>query len=206
MSAAADEGFQQGLPADLCLRGQFASLEPMSLEHEADLNAAAADGELYKLKVTRVPDLNEMPATIELALQEKQAGSKFPFVVRRLSDGRIVGSTSYYDIRPEHKNVAIGFTWYGKSAQRSAINTECKLLLLSHAFERLGCIAVAFHVDDTNTVSQAAVTRLGAKHDGVLRNHQLMPDGRIRHTYCYSITDAEWPAIKQRLMARLARG
>ncbi len=195
--------FHAGLPENLILTGQHAALEAMLSSHLDDLNLAAADGELWKLNVTRVPDHCEMPAVIEEALANKIAGEQFPFVVRRLSDGRIVGSTRYYDIKPDFRNLAIGFTWYSESAQRTAINTECKLLLLTHAFEKLDCISVAFHVDHTNLVSQAAVERLGAKRDGFLRNHQIMPDGRIRHTVCYSIIDSEWPEIKSRLTDRL---
>lgn len=198
--------FRSGLPQDLRLGGQFAALEPLQASHLDDLNLAAADGELWQLKVTRVPDHEEMPGVIDEALAKKDAGEQFPFVVRRLADKRIVGSTRYYDIKPQFRNLAIGFTWYSQSAQRTAINTECKLLMLTHAFEALACISVAFHVDHTNLASQAAVERLGAGRDGLLRNHQIMPDGRIRHTVCYSIIDTEWPAIKARLIDRLKRG
>ena len=196
--------FSDALPAELRLEGKHASLLPMWTEHERDLIAAAEDGELWNLSVTRIPDADGMAAMIKDALQKRDSREQLPFVVLRHSDQKIVGSTRYYAINKEHRNLSIGFTWYSKSAQRTAINSECKLLLLTHAFEVASCISVAFHVDDTNTVSQAAVERLGAKHEGILRNHQIMPDGRIRHTYCYSITDTEWPAIKQRLQQRLA--
>lgn len=197
--------FETGLPDDLILTGQHAALQAMRCEHLDDLNLAAADGELWNLKVTQVPNDQEMPAVINETLAKKASGEQFPFVVRRLADNQIVGSTRYYDIKPQYRNLAIGFTWYAQSAQRTAINTECKLLLLSHAFEELDCISVAFHIDHTNLVSQAAVKRLGAKQDGLLRNHQIMPDGRIRHTYCFSIVDSEWPEIKSQLSARLNR-
>ena len=188
---------------DLVLKGEFASLEPLSVKYIDELIAAASDGELWNLTCTSVPSPQTMAETISEALKEKQSGSQFPFVVRRLSDNKIVGSTRYYSIRPEHRNLSIGFTWYAKSAQRTVINTQCKFLLLEHAFETLNCISVALHVDDTNLVSQAAVKRLGAKQEGILRNDRIMPDGRIRNTHCYSIIDNEWPDIKRGLEGRL---
>lgn len=184
------------IPDDIELVGKFATLEPLSETHLEGLVTAVKDGELWKLTCTRVPSPESMQQTITQALEEKRVGQQFPFVVRRLSDNKIVGSTRYYLIRPKDRNLSIGFTWYGKSAQRTAINTQCKLLLLSYAFETLNCISVAFHVDDTNLVSQAAVNRLGAKHEGILRNDRIMPDGRIRNTHCFSILDSEWPQIK----------
>ena len=191
------------IPPDLTLKGEFASLEPLSVEHIDELTVAAADGELWNLACTSVPSPQTMAETISEALKEKHSGDQFPFIVRRLADNKIVGSTRYYSIRPEHRNLSIGFTWYAKSAQRTVINTQCKFLLLKHAFETLNCISVALHVDDTNLVSQAAVKRLGAKHEGILRNDRIMPDGRIRNTYCYSILDVEWPEVKQGLVGRL---
>ena len=192
------------LTPDLRLVGQHALLEPLTNAHHDDLCAATMDGELWKLKCTTVPSPTTMAETIASALRDDTAARlQFPFVVRRLSDNKVVGCTRYYWIRPEHRNLSIGFTWYAKSVQRTAINTECKFLLFKHAFEELGCISVALHVDDTNTVSQKAVERLGAKHEGVLRNDRIMPDGRIRHTYCYSITNSEWPAVKERLKSYL---
>ena len=193
------------IPDDIELVGKFATLEPLSESHHQDLVAAVNDGELWKLTCTRVPSPKSMQQTITQALEEKRAGQQFPFVVRRSSDNKIVGSTRYYLIRAKDRNLSIGFTWYGKSAQRTAINTQCKLLLLNYAFETLNCISVAFHVDDTNLVSQVAVKRLGAKHEGLLRNDRIMPDGRIRHTHCYSIIDSEWPEIKHALEERLTK-
>lgn len=180
-------------------------LEPMQISSCEALIEAAADGHLWNLKVTQVPSPEQMSGEISDALDKKARGEQFPFVICRLEDEKVVGSTRYYQIDALNRNLSIGFTWYSKSAQRTAINTECKLLLLSHAFENLGCISVAFHVDGINHVSQAAVKRLGASHEGILRNHKIMPDGRIRHTHCFSIIDSEWPHIKQQLEQRLAR-
>ncbi|MCL4143785.1 UNVERIFIED_CONTAM: hypothetical protein GTU68_067127 [Idotea baltica] len=193
------------IPDDLILTGEFAALEPLSTEHKDELIRAASDGELWTLTCTSVPSPDTMEQTIAEALSEKRAGDQFPFIVRRLSDNKIVGSTRYYYIKPQHRNLSIGFTWYGKSTQRTAINTQCKMLLLSYAFETLNCISVALHVDDTNHASQAAVKRLGANQEGILRNDRIMPDGRIRHTHCYSILDSEWPEVKDRLTRYLGR-
>ena len=187
------------IPDDLRMVGDFAALEPLIIEHKDELVQAVSDGELWTLTCTSVPSPETMEQTIAETLREKRAGDQFPFIVRRLSDNKVVGSTRYYNIKPQHRNLSIGFTWYGKSAQRTAINTQCKLLQLSYAFETLKCICVALHVDDTNLVSQAAVKRLGAKQEGILRNDRVMPDGRIRHTHCFSIIDNEWPEVKGRL-------
>jgi RimJ/RimL family protein N-acetyltransferase len=172
------------------------------LQHCEELGDAAADGELWNLHFTGVPRRSKVKAYVSEGLANPQ---HFAFVVRRNSDRKIIGCTRYYDIQADHRNLAIGYTWYSKSVQRTAVNTETKLLLLSHAFERLKCIGVAFHTDNQNYPSQAAIERLGATKEGVLRNHRIMPDGRIRHTWCYSIVDSEWPAIKKNLQQRLRR-
>lgn len=161
--------------------------------------AAASDGELWNLAFTSVPRPENVADYIKQAQHHRELGQAQPFVVRRLADDLIVGATRFYDIERQHHTMAIGYTWYAQSAQRSVVNTECKLLMLSHAFETQGCISVAFHTDNLNTRSQNAIARLGAQKEGVLRNHRIMPDGRVRHTWCYSITDAEWPAVKARL-------
>ena len=192
------------IPDNLSLPGKFASLEPLAEDHIDELIAAASDGELWKLSCTSVPSPESMQQTIIDALNDKRAGDQFPFVVRRLTDNKIVGSTRYYNIKPSHRNLSIGFTWYSKSAQRTAINTQSKLLLLRYAFESLDCICVAFHVDDTNLASQAAVKRLGAEFEGVLRNDRIMPDGRIRHTHCYSIIDSQWESVCSVLNTKLS--
>ena len=194
----------ESIPLDLRLAGEYAALEPLQTEHCTALLDAASDGELWNLRVTTVPGPGEVEEYVGEALEQRQQGAQFPFVVRRLSDRQIVGCTRYYGIRPAHRNLAIGYTWYAKSAQRTAVNTDCKLLLLGYAFEQLDCVNVAFHTHHENYASQAAIQRLGAKHDGVLRNDQVMPDGQVRDTYCYSIIDTEWPQVKRNLIARLA--
>ncbi|MFT5136408.1 MAG: RimJ/RimL family protein N-acetyltransferase [Arenicella sp.] len=195
--------FSEGLPFDLKLCGEHVSLEPLQKQHCTELGDAAADGELWNLHFTGVPNRETVAAYVHTALENKLAGTQHPFIVRRISDSKLIGCTRYYDIELSHPNLAIGYTWYSKSVQRSAVNTETKLLLLSYAFERLRCISVAFHTDDQNLTSQAAIARLGATKEGVLRNHKRMPDGRIRHTWCFSIIDSEWPEIKQALTNRL---
>lgn len=186
-----DQQFLDALPHQLTLTGEYASLEPMQLSHVSDLNEAAADGQLWHLSVTTVPDKRGMRDYVEHALRQRDSGNELPFVVRRLCDNRVVGSTRYYQIKPQHRNFSIGFTWYSESAQRTAINTECKLMLLQYAFEKAGCISVQWHTYHGNKRSQAALVRLGASVEGVLRNHMILADGRIRHTHCYSMLDQE---------------
>ena len=198
-----EDVFERGLTESLSLTGESVILEPLQVEHCADLVEAAADGELWNLNFTVIPNPEEMAAYVAEAINNRSAGSQFPFIVRRTRDGKVVGCTRYYDIQASHRNLAIGYTWYSKSVQRTAVNTETKLLLLDHAFEKLSCISVAFHTDDQNHVSQAAIARLGAKKEGVLRNHRVMPDGRVRHTHCFSICESEWQGVKTRLVNRL---
>lgn len=193
------------IPYDLTLQGENVLLEPLQIEHSEALGQAAADGELWNLKFTGVPTVSDMPQMIEKALANRDAGTELPFTVRRLSDQKVVGTTRFYFLSEEHRNLSIGYTWYSRSVQRTAVNTESKLLLLSYAFERLGCISVAWHTDDLNHNSQKAIERLGAKFEGVLRNHKIMPDGRYRDTHCYSMLDTEWPESKAFLTQCLAR-
>jgi len=188
---------------DLTLSGKYACLEPMQAEHSEALGLAAADGELWNLKFTGVPTIAGMPEMVEKAIEKRCAGTEFPFVVRRQSDQKIVGATRYYFLSQENRNLSIGYTWYAKSAQRTSINTECKLMLLRYAFEQLSCISVAWHTDNLNHNSQAAIQKLGAKFEGVLRNHKIMPDGRIRHTHCFSMLDTEWRESEEILEHRL---
>jgi len=197
---------REDIRPDLTLTGDYVRLDPLLQEHCDQLGDAAADGELWNLHFTGVPNRQAVAAYVADAISQRQAGKQQPFVIRRISDQKIVGCTRYYDIEVVHRTLAIGYTWYSKSVQRTATNTETKLLLLSHAFDKLGCMSVAFHTDNQNTISQAAIERLGAQKEGVLRNHRRMPDGRIRHTWCYSIIDSEWPDIKQRLTQRLIKG
>jgi N-acetyltransferase len=177
-------------------------LEPMTPEHAGELAAAARDGELWNLRVTSVPAPHETGAYIAAALQGYADGHMLPFVVRDLAAGRIIGSTRYHDIVPEVERLEIGYTWYGKSMQRSHVNTSCKLLLMTHAFETLGARLVGWRTDNLNLASQQAIERLGARKDGVLRHHALRRDGTVRDTVMYSMTADEWPAAKARLTAR----
>jgi len=172
-------------------------LQPMSLEHVDALKAAAADGELWNLRVTSVPEPANTRAYVERALSMTD---RLPFVVVDLENGnRIVGSTSYHDIVPAIDRVEIGWTWYARSTQRSHVNTCAKLLLLTHAFETLGAKVVGWRTDNYNFASQQAIERLGAKKDGVIRHHALRRDGTVRDTVMYSVTAGEWPEIKAHL-------
>ena len=188
-------------PVTLADRG--VELRPMTLEHEAGLRAAAADGELWNIRVTSVPEPEQTRKYIEDALALREAGSRFPFVAVEAATGRVIGSSSYHDIVPALKRVEIGWTWYAKSVQRSHVNTTCKLLLMTHAFETLGCHVVGWRTDNFNFASQAAIERLGAKKDGVLRGHALRRDGTIRDTVMYSLRSGEWPEVKAQLLHSL---
>lgn len=190
------------------LVGTHVRLEPLELQHAEGLRAAAFDGELWRLPYTTVPGINPGDAEeyIEHALIGQASGKSMPMVVwRRNADGSetIVGTTRFYDADRSVPRVKIGFTWYAKSAQRTAVNTECKLLLLGHAFERWLCEAVVIETSHVNKTSQAAIQRLGAKLDGVLRAHLRHPDGSLRDTHVYSILEDEWPDVKAHLRARL---
>ena len=184
-------------PVTLALRG--VRLVPLALEHEAGLRAAAADGELWTLRVTSVPEPQDTRAYIETALQMRAEGSRFAFAVEDELSGRVLGSTSYHDILPAVKRVEIGYTWYAKSVQRTHVNTCCKLLMMSHAFDTLGCHVVGWRTDNYNHASQAAIERLGAKKDGVIRGNALRRDGTIRDTVMYSLRSGEWPEVRAHL-------
>ena len=173
-------------------------LEPLTLEHVGALKAAAADGQLWNLRVTSVPTPEDTQGYVERALA---MDNRLPFVVVDLeNDGRIVGSTSYHDIVPAIDRLEIGWTWYAKRTQRSHVNTGAKLLLLNHAFEALGAKVVGWRTDNYNFASQKAIERLGAKKDGVIRHHALRRDGTVRDTVMYSVTAGEWPEIKAHLL------
>ena len=187
------------------LTGDVVTLEPLQHDHVGALATAASDGRLWELWYTGVPTREGMAADVEDRLAQQDAGRMLPFVVRRLSDGVVVGESTYCNAEPEVPRLEIGHTWYSKRVQRTAINTECKLLLLTHAFEVLGCIAVEFRTHWFNQASRVAIERLGAKQDGVLRNHQLMPDGSRRDTVVFSIVDGEWPAVRRHLEHLLDR-
>lgn len=187
------------------LEGQYVRLEPMTLEHEDELNAAAADGELWKSTVTIVPTRAEMAAYISTALSAQAQGRELQFVIIRKASNGIVGHTRFYDIERHDRHVEIGYTWLAASAQRTAVNTESKLLLLTHAFETWRCIRVSLITDVLNQQSRAAILRLGAKQEGILRNHLIMQGGRYRDSVMFSIIEAEWPEVKARLEARLGK-
>ncbi|HKX95209.1 MAG TPA: GNAT family protein [Methylibium sp.] len=188
----------------LTLAGRHARLEPLGRDHEAGLVEAARDGELWQLWYTSVPSPEGMAAEIERRLALQAAGSMLPFTVFDAA-GRVAGMTTYMHIDAAHRRVEIGSTWTRRSAQRSALNTECKLMLLTQAFEALDCIAVEFRTHRLNTQSRRAIERLGAQLDGILRAHQRLADGSLRDTAVYSITAAEWPAVRQHLRWQLER-
>ena len=184
-------------PTTLNKRG--IALVPLALDHEAGLRAAAADGELWNLRVTSVPEPDQTRAYIESALQMRKDGNRFAFAVTDEATGTVLGSTSFHDILPAVKRVEIGYTWYAKRCQRSQVNTTCKLLMLTHAFEALGCRTVGWRTDNYNFASQRAIERLGAKKDGVIRGHALRRDGTVRDTVMYSLSAGEWPEVKAHL-------
>jgi RimJ/RimL family protein N-acetyltransferase len=190
-------------PTPLTLELNGVRLEPLGPQHAEGLLAAAQDGELWNLRITSVPAPNEVDAYIDKALGMRP--SRLAFAVVDAASGAVIGSTSYHDILPEIGRIEIGYTWYAKSRQRSHVNTTCKLLLMTHAFEKLGAALVGLRTDNFNHASQAAIERLGARKDGVLRHHALRRDGTVRDTVMYSITAGEWPEIKAQLRYRLER-
>ncbi|WP_375140735.1 GNAT family N-acetyltransferase [Inhella proteolytica] len=180
-------------------------LVPLSLDHEDGLRAAAADGELWNLTFTSVPEPDDTRGYIERALAQQAAGNRLPFAVLDSASGRVLGSTSYHDIVADLDRLEIGYTWYAQSCWRTAINTTAKLLLMQHAFETLGAALVGWRTDILNLRSQAAIERLGAHREGVIRHDLRRRDGTVRDTVRYSLLASEWPAAKARLLVRLAR-
>ena len=189
----------------ITLTGTHASIEPLGREHEEALQRAVADGELWRLWYTTVPPPEKMGQYIAFALDMRERLDAMPFVIREKSSGEIVGCTRYFNVDATNRHLEIGHTWYSKRVQRGPINTECKLMLLTHAFEKLQCIAVEFRTHWFNHASRTAIERLGAKQDGVLRNHQVLADGSMRDTVVFSIIDGEWPAVKRHLRYQLER-
>jgi N-acetyltransferase len=187
------------------LRGALVSLEPLGPEHGSALAAAAADGELWRLWYTSVPSPDGVSDYVARALAMRKDEGAMPFAVRCAQSGDVVGSTRFCHVDAQNRRVEIGYTWYARRLQRTGLNTECKLLLLTHAFEELRCIAVEFRTHWFNHASRAAIARLGAKQDGVLRNHMLGPDGQLRDTVVFSIIEGEWPAVKTHLQYELER-
>ena len=186
------------------LEGRHAKLVPLALDHAVDLGAAAEDGSLWTLWYTSVVPPDRMADEIERRLALQAAGSMLPFAVIDPASNRAVGMTTYMNVDAKNRHVEIGSTWYAKHVQRTGLNTECKLMLLTHAFETLKCIAVEFRTHWMNHQSRTAILRLGARQDGVLRNHQIAPDGSYRDTVCFSILESEWPAVRSHLQYKLA--
>lgn len=185
-------------PVTLSARGL--TLVPLTLDHENGLRLAAADGELWKIRITSVPAPDQTRQYIEDALAMREAGHRFAFAVTDQATGTVLGCTSYHDIVPAVQRVEIGWTWYAKRCQRTHVNTTAKLLMLTHAFETLGCQVVGWRTDNFNFASQAAIERLGAKKDGVIRGHALRRDGTVRDTVMYSMRRGEWPEAKAQLL------
>jgi RimJ/RimL family protein N-acetyltransferase len=192
-------------PEPITLRSSRVTLEPLSHAHHGDLAEAVQDGELYKLWYTVIASPEKMHAEIDRRLGLQEKGSMLPFAVIDHASRKAVGMTTYMNIDAAHKRVEIGSTWYRKSVQRSNLNTHCKLLLLGHAFDTLGCIAVEFRTHLFNTPSRRAIERLGAKLDGILRNHQRASDGTLRDTVVYSIVESEWPTVRSHLSWQLEK-
>jgi len=189
-------------PEVVTLRGPHARLEPLSSQHHDGLVEAVKDGELWKLWYTSVPTPGDMTKEIDRRLGLQASGSMLPFTVFD-ADGKVCGMTTYMNIDAANRRVEIGSTWYAKSAQRGALNTQCKLLLLGHAFDALNCIAVEFRTHFFNHQSRRAIERLGAKQDGILRSHQIGPNGTLRDTVVFSIIAGEWPTVKAHLNYQL---
>ena len=192
-------------PRPVTLEGQGVRLEPLTSAHEAALQAAVNDGRLWELWFTAVPEPDKVGDYIRIALEGQKAGHMLPWAVRDLATDSIVGSTRYHDIQADVGRVEIGYTFYAKSRQRTHIKTACKLLLMTHAFETLGCMVVAFRTDNFNFASQKAITALGAKLDGVIRHNWKRRDGSVRDSMMYSIMKHEWPEVQKHLTFRLAR-
>jgi N-acetyltransferase len=188
----------------ITLAGSYIRLEPLSLEHVADLAAVGCDDSIWEYMVYgKVRTQADMRAWVEEMLNKQSRGADLPFAVIHIESGRAVGATRYMEIEPQHRRLEIGGTWYGRDYQRTRVNTECKYLLCAHAFEKLGCIRVQLKTDSRNERSQRAIERLGAVKEGILRNHMITPEGVIRHSVYYSIIDAEWPAVKGDLLKKL---
>jgi len=192
-------------PEPVTLERDGVRLEPMKPGHAPELEAAAADGELWKLWYTSVPDPGGCAKYVEVGLEGQAKGHMLPWVVRDIASGKVVGSTRYHDIVAAVDRVEIGWTWYSKSFWRTHVNTTCKLLLLAHAFDKLGCKVVGLRTDNFNFRSQRAIEALGAKKDGVIRHHWPRRDGTARDSVIYSILVAEWPDVRRHLEMRLAR-
>ena len=189
----------------LTLTGTTVELQPLQPQHASALLDAAADGELWNLKVTNVPGPATVDQYIDTALRGRDAGTVIPFIIVRRDSGQVVGSTRFWKVDRVNRKLEIGHTWLAQSTQKSSINTEAKLLLLTYAFEVLDCVRVQFTTDELNEKSRAAILRLGAVQEGIVRHERIMPDGRKRNSVRFSIIDSEWPQVKAHLLAKLQR-
>ncbi|WP_017476834.1 GNAT family N-acetyltransferase [Pseudomonas sp. PAMC 26793] len=190
---------------EITLTGTTVELRPLQREHSAALVQAAADGQLWNLKVTNVPGPDTVEKYVDIALAGREAGTMIPFVIVRRDTGEIVGSTRFWKVDRVNRKLEIGHTFISQSVQKSGVNTEAKLLLLTHAFEVMDCVRVQFTTDELNEKSRAAILRLGAVQEGIVRHERIMPDGRKRNSVRFSIIDPEWPQVKAELLARLVR-
>lgn len=195
----------QFLMTQITLTGTTVELQPLLHEHKAALLDAAADGELWNLKVTNVPGPDTVDKYIDTALAGRDAGTVIAFTIVRRDSGQVVGSTRFWKVDRVNRKLEIGHTWLAQSTQKSAVNTESKLLLLTYAFEVLDCVRVQFTTDELNEKSRAAILRLGAVQEGIVRHERIMPDGRKRNSVRFSIIDSEWPQVKAALQAKLQR-
>ncbi|HQU73689.1 MAG: GNAT family N-acetyltransferase [Calditrichaeota bacterium] len=192
-------------PVPVVLEGRLVDLKPLAAEHTQALSEIGLDPELWRWTTNRVHNFREMKAYVKQALTAQTEGHMLPFVTVLKSGGQVVGCTRFGNIVPAHRRAEIGWTWVGKPWQRSGVNTEAKFLMLSHAFEVWQCIRVELKTDFLNQKSRTAILRLGAREEGVLRQHMVAPDGRLRDTVYYSILDREWPAVKAALLAKMGR-
>ncbi|MDF3202538.1 GNAT family protein [Pseudomonas sp. 1912-s] len=189
---------------EITLTGTTVELRPLQREHSAALVQAAADGQLWNLKVTNVPGPDTVDKYVDIALAGRDAGTMVPFVIVRRDTGEVVGSTRFWKVDRVNRKLEIGHTFISQSVQKSGVNTEAKLLLLTHAFEVMDCVRVQFTTDELNEKSRAAILRLGAVQEGIVRHERIMPDGRKRNSVRFSIIDPEWPQVKAGLLAKLA--
>lgn len=192
-------------PVQIDLTGTTVILQPLQLSHTSQLLEAAADGELWNMTLTVVPGPNTVEQYVAVALEGRHAGKVMPFAIVHGQTGKVVGSTRFWKIDRKNRKLEIGHTWLGESVQRSGINTEVKYLLLTHAFDVMNCIRVQFTTDELNEKSRAAILRIGATQEGIVRHERIMPDGRKRNSVRYSIIDSEWPMVKALLEAKLRR-
>jgi RimJ/RimL family protein N-acetyltransferase len=193
------------LPLDIDLTGVTVELQPLQLNHTSQLLEAAADGELWNMTLTVVPGPDTVEQYVAIALEGRQAGTVMPFVIVQRETGKVVGSTRFWKIDRKNRKLEIGHTWLSESSQRSGINTEVKYLLLTHAFEAMNCVRVQFTTDELNEKSRAAILRIGATQEGIVRHERIMPDGRKRNSVRFSIIDSEWPTVKALLEAKMRR-